>query len=259
VRYALGVEYRGSAYCGWQRQPHCNSVQQNLESALTFVADHPLELACAGRTDAGVHALEQVAHFDSTAERSERAWVLGANCRLPSDIRIKWVMPVIESFHARFEARARSYRYIISNNAVPSAMFHDMSAWEFRPLDHVAMHECAQLLLGEHDFSSFRAAGCQSKSASRNVHEISVSRRADLVFLDITANAFLYHMVRNIAGSLLVVGRGEQDMGWFERVFGARDRDFAAPTAPAAGLYFVNARYDDQYKLPKSGKKPVLF
>ena len=259
VRYALGVEYRGTAYCGWQRQPHCDSVQQNLESALTFVADHSLELVCAGRTDTGVHAVEQIAHFESTAERSERAWVLGANCRLPRDIRIKWVRLVEGDFHARFGARARSYRYVIFNQAVPSALFHDLSAWEFRSLDHLAMHNSAQMLLGEHDFSSFRAAGCQAKSASRSVHEIRVSREGDLVFLDIKANAFLYHMVRNIAGSLLVVGTGEQDIDWFARIFNARDRDLAAATAPAAGLYFLRAHYEDRYKLPTAVRKPVLF
>jgi len=259
VKYALGIEYRGTAYCGWQRQTHCDSVQQNLESALSFVANHPLELVCAGRTDSGVHAVEQVAHFESSAERSERAWVLGANCRLPRDIRIKWVHPVAEDFHARFAARARSYRYIVLNHTVPSALFHDMSAFEFRSLDHRVMHECAQVLVGEHDFSSFRAAGCQAKSTSRNVHEISVSREGDLVFLDIKANAFLYHMVRNIAGSLLAVGKGERNIGWFERVFKTRHRVLAAATAPAGGLYFLRDHYEDRYTLPTDIKKPVLF
>lgn len=259
MRYAVGIEYRGTSYCGWQRQPHCDSVQQNVESALAFVADHPLQLVCAGRTDSGVHAVEQIAHFDSGAERSERAWMLGANCRLPRDIRIRWVSPVADEFHARFAARARSYRYVILNKAVPSALFHDLSAWEFRPLDHDAMHACALLLVGEHDFSSFRAIGCQARSASRNVYEISVWRHNDLVFLDVTANAFLYHMVRNIAGSLLAVGKGDQDIEWFARMFGARDRDLAAPTAPAAGLYFLRAHYDAQFKLPIAAEKPVLF
>ncbi len=259
VKYALGVEYRGTAYCGWQRQPHCDSIQQNLEAALAFVADHDVELVCAGRTDTGVHALLQIAHFETTAERSERAWVLGANCRLPRDIRISWVRPVGDDFHARFNARARSYRYAIFNNPVASAIFHDLCAWEFRPLDHAAMHDCAQLLLGEQDFSSFRAVGCQSKSAHREIHEISVTRQGDLVFLDVTANAFLYHMVRNIAGSLLEVGKGKQDIEWFGRVLQSRDRNLAAPTAPAAGLYFLGARYDEQHKLPTASKKPVLF
>ncbi|MDH3219324.1 MAG: tRNA pseudouridine(38-40) synthase TruA [Gammaproteobacteria bacterium] len=258
MRYALGIEYGGAAYCGWQRQPHCESIQQNLESALGFVANHPVDLVCAGRTDAGVHAIEQVAHFDSDAERSERAWVLGANCRLPRDIRLLWVAPVAKDFHARFSATARSYRYIIMNTDVPSAVFHDRVSWEFRPLDHEAMHESAQILLGEHDFSSFRAVGCQAKSSSRYVHEISVSRRGRLIFLDVRANAFLYHMVRNIAGSLIAVGRGDHDGNWFREVFEARDRNRAEVTASAAGLYFLKPSYRE-YKLPTRARKPVLF
>jgi len=259
MKYALGVEYRGTCYCGWQRQPHCDSVQQNLEQALSFVADHSVELVCAGRTDTGVHAVEQVAHFESDARRSERSWVLGANCRLPRDIRIRWVLPVADDFHARFAARARAYRYLIYNEAVPSALFHDQSAWEYRPLNHDSMHQCAQLLLGEHDFSSFRAVGCQARSAMRDVQQISVARQGELVILDIKANAFLYHMVRNIAGSLIAVGGGEMNIDEFARIFAARDRNLAAATAPAAGLYFLQACYDDRFKLPTGAKKPVLF
>ena len=259
MKYALGVEYAGSAYCGWQRQPHCASIQQHLEAALGFVANHPVELVCAGRTDAGVHAIEQVAHFESESERSERAWVLGTNCRLPPDIRLLWVVPVDDDFHARFSARARAYRYLIVNSPVPSAIFHDRASWEHRPLDHQAMHDCAQLLIGEHDFSSFRAVGCQAKSAHREVQEISVQRHGELIMLDVKANAFLYHMVRNIAGSLLAVGKGEQDREWFRRVFASRDRNLADVTASAAGLYFLRAWYESRYKLPTRGKKPVLF
>lgn len=259
MKYAVGVEYCGTAYCGWQLQSHCESVQQNIESALGFVADHPIDLVCAGRTDSGVHAIEQVAHFETSALRSERAWVLGSNCRLPPDIRLKWALPVADEFHARFSARSRTYRYIIHNTPVASAIFHDHSSWESQYLDQAAMHECAQLLLGEHDFSSFRAAGCQSRSSSRNVHEISVTRQGELVFLDIRANAFLYHMVRNIAGSLVAVGKGEQDATWFAGVFEARDRKLADKTAVAAGLYFVRVNYDEEYKLPTQARNPVLF
>ena len=259
MKLAIGIEYRGTEYCGWQRQPHCNSIQQNLESALGFVADESIELVCAGRTDSAVHALEQVAHFETAAIREERSWVLGANCRLPRDIRIRWVHPVDDEFHARFSAEARTYRYLILNAPVASAVFHDLSSWEFRPLDATRMNKCAQMLLGEHDFSSFRAVGCQAKSSSRNVEQVSVGRDRDMVFLDITANAFLYHMVRNIAGSLIAVGKGEQDIDWFAKVFEAADRNLAAATAPASGLYFVNARYDERFKLPIGHKKPVLF
>ncbi len=259
MKYAIGIEYCGVAYCGWQRQAHCESVQQYIESALGFVANHPVELVCAGRTDSGVHAIEQVAHFDSSVERSERAWVLGSNCRLPPDIRLRWAVSVDDDFHARFSARARTYRYIIFNSPVPSAVFHDRSCWQLQPLDEKAMDNCAQVLLGEHDFSSFRAAGCQARSSSRNVHEISVVRQGEMIYLDIRANAFLYHMVRNIVGSLIKVGRGEKDTQWFSGVFKAGDRNLAAETAPAAGLYFLQARYDEQYNLPISLKKPVLF
>ena len=259
MKYAIGVEYSGSGYCGWQRQLHCDSIQQNLETAIGFVANHAIELVCAGRTDAGVHAIEQVAHFESGSERDERAWVLGSNCRLPRDIRIKWITPVDDDFHARFGARARSYRYIIQNSNVPGAIFQNRVCWEFRKLDHQLMHDCAQLLIGEHDFSSFRAAGCQAKTASRNVHSIEFTRQGEMIFMDITANAFLYHMVRNIIGSLIVVGTGEQDCDWFSQVFRACDRKRADITAAASGLYFVRAWFDDQYKLPMQAKKPVLF
>lgn len=259
MKYAVGVEYSGTAYCGWQRQSHCESIQQHLEAAIGFVANHGIELVCAGRTDAGVHAIEQIAHFETDAERNERAWVLGANCRLPHDIRLKWVVPVAPEFHARFSALARAYRYIIFNATVPSAVFNDRVSWEFRPLDHEAMHASAQILIGEHDFTSFRAVGCQAKTSQRNVHSIEVTRRGDLIFLDIKANAFLYHMVRNIAGSLIAVGTGEQDCAWFSEVFHAQDRNLADVTAAAAGLYFLQAWYEPQYKLPTGVKKPVLF
>ncbi|MFA9420277.1 MAG: tRNA pseudouridine(38-40) synthase TruA [Gammaproteobacteria bacterium] len=259
VKYAVGIEYAGTAYSGWQRQKHVISVQQHIEEAIGFVANHRIQLVCAGRTDAGVHAIEQVAHFESTAKRDNRSWILGSNCQLPRDIRIKWIMPVESDFHARFSAIARSYRYIIINSAVPSALFHDRAGWEFRPLDQALMHEAAQVLVGEHDFSAFRAAGCQAKSSTRCIHEISVERRGDLLFLDVRANAFLYHMVRNIVGSLMSVGQGEQSIDWFKRVFSGRDRNLAAATAPAAGLYLLRAHYPDAFELPFNGKNPILF
>jgi tRNA pseudouridine38-40 synthase len=230
-----------------------------VESAIAFVANHGIELACAGRTDSGVHAIEQVAHFESDSIRSERAWLLGANCRLPPDIRLKWVVVVAEDFHARFSAEARAYRYIIFNSKVPSAVFHDRMSWEFRSLDHHKMNDSAQLLVGEHDFSAFRAAGCQAKSATRYIHSLEISRTGDLIFLDIKANAFLYHMVRNIAGSLMTVGRGDQDGAWFRKVFQSNNRNLADATAPASGLYFLKAYYPVQYGLPTELKKPLIF
>jgi tRNA pseudouridine38-40 synthase len=259
TRFAVGVEYAGTAYSGWQRQKHVPSIQQHIEDAITYVADHEVQLVCAGRTDAGVHALEQVAHFESSAQRDHRSWVLGANCRLPRDIRIKWVVAVDGDFHARFSAQARSYRYIILNSMVASALFHGRVCWEFRALDHELMQEAAQVLLGEHDFSAFRAVGCQAKSAIRCIDKIEVSRQGELIYLDVKANAFLYHMVRNIAGSLMAVGKGEQSVEWFSSILSGRDRNLADVTASANGLYFVRAFYPDHFKLPVETKIPVLF
>jgi tRNA pseudouridine38-40 synthase len=259
AKFAIGIEYSGTAYSGWQRQKHAPSIQQHIEEAIGYVANHEIQLVCAGRTDAGVHAVEQVAHFESTAIRDNRSWVLGSNCQLPRDVRIKWIQPVENEFHARFSAMARSYRYIILNSAVPGALFHDRAGWEFKSLDETRMHNAAQILVGEHDFSAFRAAGCQAKSAFRCLHEIIVDRQGDLVYLDIRANAFLYHMVRNIVGSLISVGRGEQTAEWFTAVFFSKDRNLAAVTAPAAGLYFIRAYYADTFELPVEGQKPVLF
>jgi len=256
--FATGIEYSGTAYSGWQKQKHASSIQQHVEDAIGYVADHPVQLVCAGRTDAGVHAVEQVGHFETTAQRDERAWLLGSNCRLPRDIRIKWIRAVDDNFHARFSAIARSYRYIILNSPGASALLHGRVSWESSPLNHESMHEAAQVLLGEHDFSAFRAAGCQSESSFRCIHSIELERLQDLVYLDIRANAFLYHMVRNIAGSLMAVGRGDHSIEWFSSVFSSRDRNRAHVTADAAGLYFLRAHYADEIKFPNAAGKPVL-
>lgn len=258
-KLAIGVEYDGAAYCGWQRQAHSPSVQAQVEQAFSFVADQPVELVCAGRTDTGVHACEQVAHFETSAVRSQRSWLLGANCRLPRDIRINWVQPVADSFHARFKAIARSYRYIIQNSPVPSALFHGKVCWEHRPLNEVSMYEAAQNLVGEHDFSAFRAAGCQARSPVRDIHYLNVSRQGEMIYIDIKANAFLHHMVRNISGSLMLIGRGEQDKYWLSQVLEQRDRRLAAMTAAADGLYFIQAFYPAEFDLPQQARQPVLF
>jgi len=252
ARLALGIEYAGENYCGWQRQSNCVSIQQNVETAISFVANHPVSLVCAGRTDKGVHAIEQVAHFDSTSTRSTRAWIMGSNTRLADDIRIKWVREVDESFHARFSAQGRAYRYIILNSDVRSALLNRRVDWRFGPIDHQKMHDCAQLLVGEHDFSSFRAAGCQSNTPNRNIRWINVSRQENFISIDLEANAFLYHMVRNIAGSLISVGMGSMSCAEFEAVFRARNRNLAEPTAPAAGLYFKRAIYPEQFRFPEN-------
>jgi len=259
AKYAVGIEYAGTAYSGWQRQDHSSSIQQHLEDALGQVANHTLQLVCAGRTDAGVHAIEQVAHFESDAIRDNRAWLLGSNNLLPRDIRLKWVIPVEQDFHARFTALARRYRYIILNSDVPGALSHGRVGWIYQPLDHEIMHAASQILIGQHDFSAFRAAGCQAKTSCRTIDEISVSRQGNLVILDIRANAFLYHMVRNIVGSLITLGTGERSCEWFADVLTSKDRNKADVTASAAGLYFQRAYYPDQFKLPIESKKLVLL
>ncbi len=250
MRYALGIEYDGTDFFGWQRLSHGPSIQAEVEAALSFVADHRVEVTCAGRTDAGVHARCQVIHFDSDAPRDERAWTLGANSRLPVGVSVLWARHVRDDFHARFCARARRYRYVVLNRAVRPALDARYVAWERRPLDAQAMHAAAQSLIGEHDFSAFRALSCQATHARREVLAISVQRQGDRVILEIEANAFLHHMVRNIAGSLLEVGRGEQPVEWIARVLEKRDRALAGATASAQGLTFVGPQYPAEWALP---------
>jgi tRNA pseudouridine38-40 synthase len=258
-KLALRVEYDGSAYCGWQKQVHSPSIQFELEQALSFVADQPIELICAGRTDTGVHACDQVAHFETEVKRSNRSWLLGANCRLPRDIRISWVNEMPANFHARFSAIARSYRYIILNTETPSAIFHNKVCWEHQPLDDDMMHQAAQQLQGEHDFEAFRASACQAKSPVRTIEFLNVFRSGDLIYIDIKANAFLHHMVRNIAGSLLSIGKNERSMTWLKDVLISKDRRLAAMTARAEGLYFIRAYYADEFDLQQKDRKPVLY
>lgn len=258
-KLVMGIEYDGSVYCGWQRQSHSPSVQAELEQALSFVANQSVKLFCAGRTDTAVHACEQIAHFETEVERSDRSWLLGANTRLPHDIRILWIQPIQDDFHARFSAIARSYRYIIQNAMVPSALFHNKVCWEHRPLDAARMHEAAQQLIGRHDFSSFRASGCQAKSPVRQIEYLTVSRSGEMIYLDIKANAFLHHMVRNIAGSLMTIGSGVNPPEWMGQVLASCDRKLAAMTAPSSGLYFVQAFYPEQFKLQQVEHRPILF
>lgn len=250
MRYALGIEYNGSPFLGWQRHGNGPTVQSAVEAALSLVADHPVEVICAGRTDAGVHAACQVVHFDSDAGRSMRAWVLGSNTRLPGDVRMLWCREMPDAFHARYAARARSYRYRILNRTIPPAMQRQFLSWERQALDAEAMHRAAQTLVGEHDFSAFRTAQCQAKHPVRNLHSVSVRREADQVLLEVRANAFLHHMVRNIVGSLVPVGRGEQPESWPGQLLAGRDRQLAGPTAPAQGLVFLGPAYPAQWNLP---------
>ena len=258
MRLAVGIEYDGSGYNGWQRQKTGIGVQQRVEEALSRVADHDLEVTCAGRTDTGVHASGQVGHFDSPSQRSRRGWLLGANSNLPDDISLTWVAGVPGDFHARFSATARSYRYRILNRLVRSALARDRAWWVYQPLDAERMHESAQALVGEHDFSAFRATGCQASSPNRHIRSITVSRDGDWITLDITANAFLQHMVRNITGSLAAVGAGDAPVEWIGEVLQSRDRTAAGVAAPPQGLTLVDVEYPAEIGLP-APLEPVHF
>jgi tRNA pseudouridine38-40 synthase len=249
-RLALGIEYDGSAFAGWQFQSHARSVQGELQRALSAVADHPVELHAAGRTDAGVHALEMVAHFDTTAERPLHAWMLGTNANLTDEVTVLWAQPVAGSFHARHSAEARRYRYRILDRRLRPALERHRVCWVRQPLDAPVMHAAAQALLGQHDFSAFRAAECQAPTAVRRLLDIAVERHGVHVELRIRANAFLHHMVRNIAGSLILVGRGERSPGWLAEVLQSADRRQAGPTAPPQGLYFEAAEYPADCGVP---------
>ena len=257
MRIALGIEYDGSAYFGWQRQLLEQTVQGRVERGLSVVADHTVSVVCAGRTDTGVHATGQVVHFDTEAQRDTVNWVRGANANLPHDIRVQWSAVVAADFHARFSARRRSYRYIILNRPVASALLRQRVCHEYRSLDHARMQAAAQALVGEHDFTSFRAAGCQARSPRREIYRLEVTRAGECVYLDVETNAFLHHMVRCIAGVLLAIGRGERDVDWAAEVLLARDRTLSGVNAPPGGLYLVQVGYDAHHGLPDDAYMPV--
>ncbi|WP_458069039.1 tRNA pseudouridine(38-40) synthase TruA [Rhodanobacter sp. BL-MT-08] len=250
MRIALGIEYDGTDFSGWQRLKTGASVQASVERALSTVAAHPVEISCAGRTDAGVHGRCQVVHFDSEAQRDMRAWVLGVSSNLPGSVAVLWAQPVAVEFHARYAARSRRYRYHILNRPVRAALDARYVTWERLPLDADRMHEAAQALCGEHDFSAFRALSCQAAHPRRTVLNVSVRREGEHVFVEIEANAFLHHMVRNIVGSLLLVGRGEKPTTWMGELLAGCDRQVAGPTAPASGLTFLGPRYPTHWGLP---------
>ncbi|AOV96382.1 tRNA pseudouridine(38,39,40) synthase TruA [Edwardsiella hoshinae] len=256
---ALGIEYDGSRYAGWQRQQEVDSVQARLEAALSRVASEPVTVFCAGRTDAGVHATGQVVHFTTHACRQEGAWTMGVNAHLPKDIAVRWVKAVSADFHARFSATARRYRYVIYNHRYRPAVLQSGVTHFYHPLDAERMARAGQALLGENDFSSFRAAQCQSRTPWRNVSHLWVNRYGPYVVVDIKANAFVHHMVRNIVGSLLEVGCGNQPEGWIAELLAARDRTLAAATAKAAGLYLVAVDYPAQFALPQPPLGPLFL
>lgn len=252
MRIALGIAYQGSAYHGWQSQMGLSCIQTHLELAISHVADHPIVLSCAGRTDKGVHALGQVVHFDTTSQRSQQAWLLGCNSHLPADIRVNWVQAVDSRFHARFSAIARRYQYIIYNNRLKSALWNQYTSHCYYPLNEKQMQSAAQFLVGEHDFSSFRAASCQAKSARRAVQHIKVNRQGCYITIDIQANAFLHHMVRNISAVLMSIGAGKKPITWAQEVLLAHDRKAADVTASPNGLYLHQVVYPENFSLPQS-------
>lgn len=251
MRIALGVEYDGSGYNGWQSQPDMPSVQDALQLALSGVANTPISIAAAGRTDTGVHALEQVVHFDTAVKRPLSAWVRGTNALLPKDIAVLWAHEVTEEFHARFSAQARSYQYVLINRPSRSAVHHDKVGWFHLPLNIDAMREAAQYLLGEHDFSAFRAAECQAKTPIKTLLQLDIQQNGETILINLKANAFLHHMVRNIMGCLIYVGKGKYPPGWVGEVLRGKNRKFAAPTFMANGLYLRHITYDAKWGLPQ--------
>ena len=260
-RLALCVEYAGEKYKGWQKQKYDSlpTVQEHVEKALSTVANHPVTVICAGRTDTGVNGTYQIIHFDSHASRDERAWVLGTNSQLPQDIAIQWAVTVDDSFHARFSAQSRRYRYIIYSNTVMPAVLAKGVSWTHKSLNVEFMQRAAQYLLGEHDFTSYRAVACQAKTATRTISAIRVFKHGELIVLDVQANAFLHHMIRNIAGVLMTIGAKEAAPEWALEVLEAKDRRKGGVTAPPHGLYFVDVKYPMQYALPASKLGPFFI
>ncbi|HUW50790.1 MAG TPA: tRNA pseudouridine(38-40) synthase TruA [Sulfuricella sp.] len=256
MRVALGVEYDGSRFCGWQSQPSGCGVQDALERALSAIASEPVRVVTAGRTDAGVHALHQVVHFDTAAARPDSAWVRGVNALLPDSVGVLWAQPVGEEFHARFSAISRRYLYLLHNHPVRPALLSGKVGWFHTPLDVEAMRQGARHLLGEHDFSAFRAAECQAKTPVKHIQKITVARDGDYVLFDFTANAFLHHMVRNLVGSLVYVGKGKHPPAWIGELLENRDRTRSAPTFAPDGLYLAGIGYDSEWGIPALSRMP---
>ena len=256
MRFAAGIEYDGCGFFGWQRQAEGRTVQGCVEKAVAKVADHPLGVVCAGRTDTGVHATGQVVHFDSGTERPLNNWLRGTNANLPDDISVRWLSRVDDTFHARFSATQRHYRYIIYNHPCRPALLRKHVCWHYSELDADVMAHAARHLLGEHDFTSFRAVACQAHSPVRTIHSLDIRRSNRFIYIDVIANAFLHHMVRCIAGVLIAVGRGEQQPVWVTELLVARDRTASGFNASPAGLYLVAVQYPPEFALPGSGWLP---
>ncbi len=251
MRIALGIEYDGSPYCGWQSQAEGWTVQDTLQAALSEIASTKIAVHAAGRTDTGVHGIEQVVHFDTTVERPLQAWVRGVNAVLPKSIVVRWAHPVSEEFHARFSAQGRSYRYFLLNRSTRTALHAGKVGWHHLPLDLAKMQAAANSLLGTHDFSAFRASQCQAKSPIKTLRQLDISREGDMLIFDVSADAFLHHMVRNLVGCLVYVGKGKYPVEWLAEVLASRDRKRAAPTFAPDGLYLRHIKYDAKWRLPQ--------
>lgn len=253
MRIALGLEYDGRAFCGWQSQTPACGVQDALERALGAIAGEAVRVSAAGRTDTGVHALSQVIHFDTHAQRPESAWVRGVNAHLPHGVAVNWAQPVSDDFHARFSAVERRYVYLLLNRPARPGLLHGKVGWFHAPLDFAAMREAAAYLLGEHDFTAFRAAECQAKSPVKTLYQFDVEQSGDYFLFHLRANAFLHHMVRNLVGALVYVGKGKHPPSWIREILESRDRRLAAPTFAPGGLYLAGVSYDERWGIPRFG------
>ncbi len=250
MKIALGIEYAGCNYFGWQKQDLSPTIQEIIESALSEIADQNIKVCCAGRTDTGVHAIQQVVHFETTSLRKPHAWVLGTNTKLPNDIAVTWALNIDDDFHARFSAEHRTYQYLILNRQARPAIFNGLVTWECRQLDFDRMNVASKCFIGEHDFTSFRAVACQANSPVRTIHKLEINRLDDWFLITICANAFLHHMVRNIAGVLMAIGLGKEEVNWAADVLAAKDRTVGGATASADGLYLVSIQYPERYAIP---------
>jgi tRNA pseudouridine38-40 synthase len=259
TRFALGIEYDGSRFLGWQTQPGGGTVQDALEAALSGVANEPVAVTCAGRTDRGVHARAQVVHFETAAQRPDSAWVRGVNALLPEAVAVLWSRRVAPDFHARYSALSRTYRYVLLNRPVRPALAARHAGWHHAPLEVAAMREAAAQLLGEHDFSAFRSAECQAKNPVRTLHAIAIERAGERIDFVLRANAWLQHMVRNIVGTLAYVGKGKHPPQWAKKVLESRDRSLAAPTFGSEGLYLESVEYDARWDLPALDRQAAVL
>jgi len=258
MKIAIGIEYDGSRFHGWQSQPSGDTIQDHLERALASIAGGPVRLAAAGRTDAGVHALAQVAHFETAVVRPESAWVRGVNALLPPAVAVQWAVPVADDFHARYSAASRTYRYVLYDHPVRPALHHGRVGWFHLPLDPAAMRTALAHLAGEHDFSAFRSSECQAKSPVRTLQRWAIEQRGAHFRFEFTANGFLHHMVRNIVGCLVYVGKGKHPPAWLAEVLVSRDRRQAAPTFSPDGLYLAAVEYAPGWKLPAFAPKLIF-